>query len=519
VSLTHSSAPAPAVNSAPASAPADSEVAANADVVAGVDSTPDKPPPLSNTQVVRSGAYTLAGYLLTQALGMVGTMVLTRVLDREAFGIMAIVNTFLVGLALFSDIGIGPSIIQNPRGDEPKFLNTAWTLQFIRGTSLFLIAAALAVPAAWFFEAPALTSLIPVAAIAGLIEAVQSTKHYTAQKHLALGRITLIEISCKCAALAVMFTWALNSPSVWALVAGGLTGALTDVVLSHLLLPGYNGRFGWDKQVALTMMRFGRWIFISTLITFVVNQADRLIFAKMIPLAMLGVYSIALTVVNVPALAMRSLAGRVMFPLFSRSQHDTKELASVFQGARRLHLVLSGWALSGFIGGGAVAIRLVFDARYYEAGWMLQLLAVAAWCSTPEATNTQAALACGQPRWVAAGNFAKLVGMVVLIPLGFYSAGFIGALIGFVASELLRYSASAVAAYRLGLPALRQDLGFTLVLAAASLAGWGTTLVLERADAHVVLQALGVFLVATAVWSPWLLPYAKTLGPRLRRKK
>lgn len=478
-------------------------------------------PPMSSGaqgEAVRGGAYTIIGYLLTQSIRVGGSIALTRVLDSEAYGIMAIVNTFLVALALFSDIGIGPSIIQNPNADEPKFLNTAWTLQLGRGLVLFTVAVLMAQPLAWFFEVPALAVLVPVSAFSALIAGFQSTKHYSVQRHLDLGRLTLIEVLSALVALIVMLIWAFVSPSVWALVAGGLAGVATDVLLSHLILDGYNGRFGWNKDVARTMLRFGRWIFVSTLLTFAVNQADRLIFAKMIPLSLLGVYSIALTVAMVPALAMRSLAGRVIFPLFSRAHRDDAQLASVFRSARRLHLVLSGWALSGFIGGGVVAIQLVFDERYYEAGWMLQLLAIANWCGTPEATNSSAALACGQPRWVAAGNFGKLLGMLVFMPLGYWLWEFPGALLGFVGSELLRYAASAIAAYKLGLPALRQDLGFSLVVAASSLVGWYTTRALDASGVHVVLQALAVFVVVTLCWLPWLWRYLGAVKERLLRR-
>ena len=68
-------------------------------------------------RAVRSGAYTLAGYVGLQGLKLGGNIILTRLLPREAFGLMAIVNTVLMGFGLFSDLGIGPSIVQNPRGD------------------------------------------------------------------------------------------------------------------------------------------------------------------------------------------------------------------------------------------------------------------------------------------------------------------------------------------------------------------------------------------------------------------
>ena len=56
----------------------------------------------------------------------------------EAFGIMALVNVLIQGLTMFSDVGIEPAIVQHRRGDEPRFYNTAWTVQILRGFVLLL---------------------------------------------------------------------------------------------------------------------------------------------------------------------------------------------------------------------------------------------------------------------------------------------------------------------------------------------------------------------------------------------
>ena len=148
----------------------------------------------------------------------------------------------------------------------------------------------------------------------------------------------------------------------------------------------------------------------------------------------------------------------------------------------------------------------------------MQLLAVGAWISTPEATNSSALLAGGQPRWVAFGNFSKLVGMVALIPLGYVWYGFPGALTAYALSELFRYGASTFGVYRRGLPTLRQDAGFTLVVAAASLCSLFVLHQLQGYGAHVVVQALGVFVVTTLIWIPWLWPYLHDVLKRLERR-
>ena len=79
-------------------------------------------------------------------------LILTRLLFPELFGLMALVNTFIQGLILFSDIGIKPSIIRSPRGDDPTFFNTAWTLQVIRGFGLWIGCCLIAWPVSQFYD-------------------------------------------------------------------------------------------------------------------------------------------------------------------------------------------------------------------------------------------------------------------------------------------------------------------------------------------------------------------------------
>jgi len=466
-------------------------------------------------RAVRGGAITVVGNLLVQVLRLGQQIVLTRLLPQEAFGLMALVYSFRGAIDLFSDIGIGPSIIQNPRGDEPRFLDTAWTLQFGRGVGLWLFTGVCALPMAVFYGHPELAVLIPVASFSAVLAGSRSTKGYSAERHMNLARLTLIEFISALAALVVMVVWALWSPTVWALVAGGLVGAAVDVGLGHLILPGYNGRFGWEKSILPTLVHFGKWIFLSTVLTYLVNESDRLVFGKLISLAQLGVYNVALTFAMTPLSATHALSSKVVFPLFSRVNQSGDQLPRVFRQARRLALVVSGWVLSGLIGGGPAAIGLVYDSRYSDGGWMLQVLAAGAWLAIPEITNSSASLALGQPRWLALGNFAKLVGLIALVPLGYFWFGFPGALVAYAGSELFRYAASTVGVYRRGLRTVQQDFGFTLVVAASSACSLFVLHQLQARGVHVVLQALAVFVATTLVWMPWLWPYLRDALRRL----
>ena len=461
------------------------------------------------SRATRGTVWTALGYGGGQALRLVSNIVLTRLLFEEAFGVMALVWVFMQGLALFSDIGIGPSIIQNKRGDQPSFLNTAWTIQVGRGFLLGLVAAACAVPFARLYDEPSLATLLPVAGLSAVISGFNSTKLFTMNRHLTVGRISLIEFAGQALGLVVTIVWALFHRSVWALVVGGLATPLFRLVLSHAALPGEMNRFAWSRSDARAMFTFGRWIFVSTAMTFLASQSDRLIFGKIIPLATLGIYQIAVTMASLPSLALEALGSRIIFPLFSRVFNEGGDLLASFRRVRLPVLVLAAWIISGFAAGGDVIVDILYDDRYSQAGWILELLSVGAWFTVIDVTYKSSLLARGQANIVAAANLAKFLGMVFFIPLGFYFLQFPGAVAGLVATDLCRVSVSIAASRRAGVRALDQDLWLTALLAAAAGGGW---LAAEAfGGAHVVVRAAVVFAVVTALWAPLAVRYARGL--------
>src|SRR6056297_894581 len=105
-------------------------------------------------RAIRSTALTVFKFGGANFLRLGSNLILTRILFPEAFGLMALVAVFLTGLKMFSDFGLNASIIRSARGDDPIFLQTAWTVQILRGIMLWLISVMLAGPVAAFYEEP-----------------------------------------------------------------------------------------------------------------------------------------------------------------------------------------------------------------------------------------------------------------------------------------------------------------------------------------------------------------------------
>ena len=99
-------------------------------------------------KLVNGAIWTAGGFGIGQAFRFATNIVLARMLAPELFGLMVIVNTVRLGTELISDIGVTQNIVYSKHSDDPRFYNTAWTLQVIRSIILWALIAIAAVPIA-----------------------------------------------------------------------------------------------------------------------------------------------------------------------------------------------------------------------------------------------------------------------------------------------------------------------------------------------------------------------------------
>lgn len=330
-------------------------------------------------RALRGSALTFLQFGGENALRLASNLVLTRLLFPEAFGLMALVMVVLVGVAMFSDIGTTSAIIQNKRGEDPAFLNTAWSMQVLRGIFLWLVICLLASPMANFYEEPLLAAILPVAGLTALIDGFRSTRSEVLTRHMKLGRLTALALTSQVLNLVVLAILAWQMQSVWALVIGNLSASVLTVVLSHTALPGERNRFFIEREAFLTLFRYGRYIFLATIAGFLVSQGDRAILGKYISLTDLGIYNIAYFLASVPGLLGNVVSNRILFPLYA--QRPTWENPDNRQKVARARFLVSGVLFFGSAILGLTGVRLIellYDPRYHGAGPTLVLIVLGA---------------------------------------------------------------------------------------------------------------------------------------------
>lgn len=418
-------------------------------------------------QAIAGTAWTIFGYGASQSLRLGSNLLLTRLLVPELFGLMALVTVFIVGLNLFSDLGTTPSIIQNKRGEEPIFLNTVWTIQVFRGFGLWLGFLLIAFPVAQFYEEPRLQWLLPVVGLSSIIVGFNSTNIALLQRRMEVAKIIKFELGIQAVALTVMIAWAVIRPSIWALVAGNLASAIAELVWSHRLDPNFSNRFAWDREVIKEVSSFGRWILLSTAMTFLATEIDRLMLGKLFSLEMLSFYIIAFTFADIPRQIVSKVSFQVLYPVIVKYISLPRQvLRAKMLKQRWLILLAQAIALSLMVSFGDLLITFLYDQRYEPATWILPLLALGLWPLMLSITGEKALLAIGNPNYSAWGNFLKFIYMAIALPLGFQVYGVFGAVVVIALNDLPFYALVVYGLSRQKLSTLKQDILATLILIA-----------------------------------------------------
>ncbi len=409
---------------------------------------------------------------LAMVLRLLSSVVLTRLFLPAYFGLMALMTTVIVGMTLFSHVGLQDSVIQNPRGDEPVFLNTAWTLQVIRGVGLWLLTIPIAWPVARFYHEPRIIALLPALGLSCLIAGVSSPSLLTLTRHMGVGRLSALELFSQLVQFVVTVVWAWVQPTIWALVAGRIISEAARTIVSYWMLPELRPRFTWDKESIQALVNFGRWILVGTALTFLALQSDRLILAKLVSFQILGIYGVAFALSDIPRQIILQFCSRIGFPFLSKfSGKPRGEFRSILLKYRLPVLSVGGLLIICVILTGDVFIRHLYTKPYQGAAWMVGILAIGLWHTLLYSTVSPAIFALQKSHYNAFAYLAYCITLYAALPLGFHLLGMPGAVIAVAASDLPVYFVTAYSAYREGVATFRQDglltLAFCGVLAFA----------------------------------------------------
>ena len=389
---------------------------------------------------VGAGLWTLGGFGLQRVVRLGGNLLLTRLLFPEAFGLMALVSLVREGLEMFSDFGVNASVVQDERGEDPTFLDTAWTLNVLRGLALWLGSLLLASPIATMYGQPELSWLIPVTCSSLVIGGFASPALFLFRRRLEMRPLVVLESSAQIIGLAAMVVCALLWHSVTALAIGNVVTAVALTIGSYWIGSGPRPRIRLHAESSRRVIRFGRWILIATAMTFFGARGDLAVLGRVADPATIGCFSIALALAGLLLEAGVRIDSQVLFPALSRTFREAPaRLRSELLRSRLISLAVFLPPTLLMMTFGREVVGFLYDPRYAPAGWMLQVLACGAAAAIVNIGYSSVPLSTGDSYRHMLLEGARGVLLVLCSLLGAWWAGVEGLVFGAALSRALHY--------------------------------------------------------------------------------
>lgn len=403
----------------------------------------------------------VATVLVANVLRAVSTILLTRLLTPEAFGVAGIIGVICYILTMISDVGFQAFVVRHPDGDKPEFRDVIWTIRLVRSVVLTLLMLAVSEPIAAGIGKPEIAPALAASAFLFVIDGCSALSVLTALRDRLLLRLSVVETLTAVIQIAVAAGLALAWRNYWAIVVAPLVGCAIKSIFSYLFFSDARRHFRFDRTYAWDLWRFARFVTGSSIITMMLTQCDKIVLVPLFSLDMLGYYMLAGNLALAPLAFTTAYASRVLYPAFARAWRDQpQELPALFYSSRRRMSWLYMLAVGGLIGMAPLIVAILYDDRYADAAIFLRLLAVSPLLALSSSSANEVLTATGRVHVTFHANLVKLCWLALAIPAAFASFGAIGlvAVVGSMEAATLLYCWWQLR--RAGLLRLNEELAF-----------------------------------------------------------
>jgi lipopolysaccharide exporter len=366
------------------------------------------------------------------------SLILTRILNPEAYGIIAIVLSIAFVLELIADINVTLFIVRDANAEQPRYINTAWTMQLARGLLNFAILFLLApIIASSIYDLPALTTPLRVTSVVFIIGGLQTMAFSLAIRHKQARIIMYSELIAAILSSVFSLIYCYYSRNFWGILFGILLNRLLMTAISHLFYRQLRPRLQFDKAAARDILGFTKYVMPSSMLTLALSQFDKIVFLRLFNLNLLGVYGLAGNISNPIEGLITKISQSVLYPRCAHNYRTNRDTFSLAYYTENVKLFISILILPAAVGGAAQwIISVLYPARYAEAGAILQAFMLRAALLSLASPAEDLLIATGEYQVILHGNILRAIWMFGGSLGGFYLFGFMGFVYGAALSGL-----------------------------------------------------------------------------------
>ncbi len=276
----------------------------------------------------RNISYNAVATLLVAVVQFVTNVVLARVLTPADYGIVGFANIFIAFMMQFGDFGINNAVVQHKELDDST-LYTAFTLKALLSTGIFLLLLFGAPLALYFMDRAEVVTVIRLLSLTFLFSVGSFLPQVLLTRQLDYRKLAIpVTISVMAGSTLAIFM-AYSGFGFWSMTANSIAVAFITAVGLNLLCPA-RVSFRFDTVIAKRLLRFGGSVLIPGVIVFIIFNIDNFAIGTLRGAEQLGYYAVAFSWGSMVCIQLASLFHKVLFPTFTRLQHDLPAMKKAY---------------------------------------------------------------------------------------------------------------------------------------------------------------------------------------------
>lgn len=330
---------------------------------------------LKNT--TKGVAWTTLSTIVRNLVYLVQIIVLTRLLSKSDFGIVAIISVFIGFSQIFLDLGISVGILHKQNISKNQYSSLFW-LNIISGIAITIILFAIAPLLSGIYNEPVLSPLIRLLSLTILFSAIGSQHKTVQQKNMRFKTMAIIDIISSSVAMITAVFLAYSGYGIYSLIFSAISAALVSG-LSYLyigLTIDKNISFHFSLRETHSFLKIGTYQIGSAILDYFSGQIDVIFIKSAFGNEVLGLYSLCIKVVQIIYSSINPIFTKVLTPLLAKLQSDSNHLKNVYYKIiESLTIINSPVYILVSVFSTGILLNL-YGEQYREGGFILSILAL-----------------------------------------------------------------------------------------------------------------------------------------------
>lgn len=327
--------------------------------------------------VVKGFGWSTVSSIARNGVSLLQIAILTRFLEKEDFGIIAIASLFVGFTQLFLDMGISTGIIHKQNITNKEYSSLFWLNIFI-GIILTAILYFISPVITAGHNSKELTEIVQILSFTILINAIGSQQRTYCLKKLYFKRMAILEILSAITIFIVAILTAYYGYGAYSLAYSTLAGSIVMNICHFVIGLIKDSRLSFHFNINETkpFLKIGIYKVGSSILDFFARELDILIVSATLGLEFLGIYNIAKKIPTALYSFINPIVTKVFTPLFAMINQNASELKSKYILASK---ALSWLSFPMYFLVGAIAPTLlyyVFGADYVEGAFIVVVFCI-----------------------------------------------------------------------------------------------------------------------------------------------